>query len=206
MSDVEEDWSHTVYKDSKEIVPPDAPEPLGNRVTLSSYFDANLMHDVLSGKAVTGILHFLNSFPLESYSKKQATVETATYGAEFVSGRTCFEQIIDLRNYLRYLGARLREKTYVFGDNETMINSSKFPFSQLKKRHHILTYHFVRSIIATKIINLHHCPSGANASDILSKNYAHGKCYRNIIKPLFFCEGDTSQCIDEWDIGIDQGE
>ena len=132
MSDVEEDWSHTVYKDSKEIVPPDAPEPLGNWVTLTNYFDANLMHDVLSGKVVTGILHFLNSFPLENYSKKQATVETATYGAEFVSGRTCFEQIIDLGNYLRYLGARIRENTYVFVDNETMINSSKFPFSHLK--------------------------------------------------------------------------
>ena len=88
---VEEDWSHTVYKDSKEIVPPDTPEPIGNWVTPTSYFDTSLMHDVLSGKVVTGILHFLNSFPLESYSKKQATVEIATYGAEFVAGRTCFE-------------------------------------------------------------------------------------------------------------------
>ena len=38
------------------------------------------------------------------YSKKQSTSETATYGAEFSAVRTCFEQIIDLRQSLRYLG------------------------------------------------------------------------------------------------------
>jgi hypothetical protein len=61
------------------------PEPLGNYVILSHYVDANLMHDIAMGRSVTGILHLINKTPIEWYSKKQATVETATYGSEFVS-------------------------------------------------------------------------------------------------------------------------
>jgi hypothetical protein len=40
------DWMYTVYGNTKEVLPKDAPEPLGKRVTLSHYVDAKLMHDV----------------------------------------------------------------------------------------------------------------------------------------------------------------
>jgi hypothetical protein len=40
-----------------------------------------------------------------------ATVETATYGAEFVPARTCVEQLVDLRTTLRYLGVPLQDKS-----------------------------------------------------------------------------------------------
>ena len=49
------------------------------------------MHDIATGKSVTGILHVINKTPFDWYSKKQATVETATYGSEFVSAPTCVE-------------------------------------------------------------------------------------------------------------------
>ena len=50
-----------------------------------------LLHDVLTGRSVTACLHFVNATPIDWFSKKQATVETATYGAEFVAARTCVE-------------------------------------------------------------------------------------------------------------------
>jgi len=51
--------------------------------------DANLMNDMTTRKSVTGILHLLNKTPIDWYSKKQPTVETATFGSEFVAARTC---------------------------------------------------------------------------------------------------------------------
>jgi hypothetical protein len=84
-------WTYTVYGNTKEVLPKDAPEPLGKHITLSYYVDANLMHDVTTGKSVTGILHLINKTPLDWYSKKQAMVETATYGSEFVAARICVE-------------------------------------------------------------------------------------------------------------------
>ena len=69
-------------------------------MTLTHYVDANLFLDALTGCSVTGILHMIIATPIDWYSKKQATVETATYGSEFVAACTCVEQIVDLRNTL----------------------------------------------------------------------------------------------------------
>ena len=98
IPDFEYDWSRSIYGNVKEYKPSDAPKPLGKYVTLTHYVDANLMHDVTTGRSVTGILHLLNKTPIDWYSKKQATVETATYGSEseFVAARICVEQIVDL--------------------------------------------------------------------------------------------------------------
>jgi len=91
------DWEHSCYADAKEEIPLDAPAPKGKPVTMTSFFDANLHHDLISGKSVTGVLHQLNKTPIDWYSKLQSTVETATFGSEHVAARTCTEQVIDLR-------------------------------------------------------------------------------------------------------------
>jgi hypothetical protein len=120
MSNVEFDWSRTVYGAAEEMVANDAPTPLGSYVTLSHFIDANLMHDLTNGRSMTGILHLMNKTPIDWFSKKQATVEVATYSSEKIAMRTFIEQIIDLRTTLRYLGVPIRGKSYVFGDNESV--------------------------------------------------------------------------------------
>ncbi len=51
-------------------------------------------------------------------------VETATYGSEFIAAHTCVDQIIDLRTTFRYLGVPIRDISYMFGDNKTVVDSS----------------------------------------------------------------------------------
>ena len=99
----------SVYGEIQEQLPPNAPETLGKIVVLTHYVDANLMHDILTGRSVTACLYFLNATPIDWYSKKMATVETAINRTEFVVARTCVEQIIDLRNTLQYLGVPIVE-------------------------------------------------------------------------------------------------
>jgi hypothetical protein len=108
LPDNAHDWTYSVYGNVTELLPTDAPEPLGNYVTLSHYVDANLMHDVTTGRSVTGIVHLANKTPIDWYSKKLSTAETATFGSEFVAARICVEQAIDCRNTLRYLGVPIR--------------------------------------------------------------------------------------------------
>ena len=43
-----------------EEIPKDIPKPLGKRVITTTFLDANLLHDILTGKSVTAILHFVN--------------------------------------------------------------------------------------------------------------------------------------------------
>jgi hypothetical protein len=79
-------------------------EPKGKYVTLSHYFYANLYHDMVTGRSITALLHFLLQTPTDWYSMKQATVKTATFGSEFIAARTTINQIINLRTTLCYLG------------------------------------------------------------------------------------------------------
>ena len=185
------DWDRSVYEaNGTEPVLPQAPDTLGNKVTLIHYFDANLLHDMLSGKAVTGCIHLANQTPMMWYSKKQATTETATFGAEFVAARTCIEQIIDLRTTFRYLGVEVTNVSYMFGDNESMINNASFPYARLHKRHHLLSFHYVRAHIAQGYIALHHITSKSNIADIVSKHWAYG-AVKGLLKPIFYTIGNT---------------
>jgi hypothetical protein len=93
-------------------------------LTLAHHVDANLMHDIATGRSVTGILHLVNKTTIEWYSKKQANVETATYGSEFVAATIWTDQIIDLRNTLRFLGVPVSDRSYMFGDNKSVVDSS----------------------------------------------------------------------------------
>ena len=122
---------------------------------------------------LTGCLHFVNHTPIDSYSKTQATVETATYGSEFVASKTATEQIIDLRHTLSYLGVPIITRSYLFGDNRSVVTSPTLPHSTLGKRHNILAYHQVREAIASKILAYHWIRTGYNLSDILSKLWDH---------------------------------
>ena len=60
---------------------------------MTSMVDSNLMHGKVIGKSDTGILHLINQTPVDWYSRKQSTVETATYGSEFVTARIDTEQV-----------------------------------------------------------------------------------------------------------------
>ena len=90
---------------------------MGKTATTTTMVDANLGHCLATGRSLTGCLHFVNHTPIDSHSKRQATLETATYGSEFVASKTATEQIIDLRHTLIYLGVPIKTKSYFFGDN-----------------------------------------------------------------------------------------
>ncbi len=184
------DWADTVYGDVREEIPRDIPTPMGKHVVTVSYVDANLLHCMITGRSVSGILHFLNGTPIDWYSKKMNTVETATYGAEFVSARTCIEQLIDLRTTLRYMGVPLREKSFIFGDNESVVNSATQPYAKLHKRHNVLSFHRVREAIASGVFVFTHIPGENNPADILSKHWGYSSVW-HMLKALLFISGET---------------
>jgi hypothetical protein len=194
--DVEYDWMYSVYGEVKEIFPHDMPEPLGKEVVTITYEDANLYHDMITGRAVTGILHMLNGTPVDWFSKRQDTVETATYGSEFVAARIATEQILDLRTTLRYLGVPIKGKAYMYGDNQSVITSSTIPHSRLSKRHNALSYHRVREALAAKIINFIHIMGEKNPADILSKHCGYPQMWPHV-QPLLFWLGIPKETNDE---------
>jgi hypothetical protein len=191
LPDTDHDWIYSVYGNVTEILPTDAPEPLGNYVTLSHYVDANLMHDVTTGRSVTGILHLANKTPIDWYSKQQATAETATFGSKFVAAQICVEQVVNVRNTLRYLGEPIRNKSFKFGDNKSVVDSSMQLNAKLHKRHTMLSFHRVRDAIAAGIVTFHFISGDDNPADILIMHWGYTQI-KERLKALLFWKGDTA--------------
>ena len=74
LKDQEYDWTKSVYSGACEQIPHDIPKPLGKHGQTTHYVDANLHHDLATGKVVTAALHFLNQTPIDAYSKRHHLV------------------------------------------------------------------------------------------------------------------------------------
>jgi hypothetical protein len=88
------EWCYTVYGNANELIPKNALDSLGNCVTTVTYTDANLYHDILVGRLVTGILHLCKHNLIDWCSKRQATLETGLLGLEIASARIAVDKII----------------------------------------------------------------------------------------------------------------
>ena len=162
------DWFWS-YPEAQETLPHNMPKPRGQPVKLWGYFDASHASCLKTWRLVTGILLFINSCPIHWYCKRQNTVETSTYGLELIAGRIAVESIIDFRYRLRMLGVPLDGSSVLFGDNQSMIMNTTVPGSTLKKRHLAVAYHQIREAVASGIVNIIHCRSETNLSNLLTK-------------------------------------
>ena len=75
--------------------------PKRREVKITMFADANLYHDRVTERSVTGLLMILNGTPIDWFSKKQGCVETATYGSEFVAARIGVDKVVEMRYMLR---------------------------------------------------------------------------------------------------------
>ena len=168
---------------SKKLSPTTALNPLANQLLLPPHLMPIFSIALL---LVHPSLHVSIS-AIDWYSKKQATVETATYSSKFVAAKTATEEIIDLRYTLRYLSVPIKAKSYMFGDNRSVVTSATVPHSTLSKRHNILAFHRVREAMASNICDFHWIQSKYNLSDMLSKHWEHIKIFPMIRKLIITC-------------------
>jgi hypothetical protein len=170
-----QDWSHTVYGEVKEELPPGMPEPCGMGFRMRTFVDSDHAGESLTRRSRTGFLVYLNSAPIHWWSKKQTSCETSTFGSEFVAMKQAAEYVRGLRYKLRMMGIPCEEPTFIFGDNQSVLANTTAPDSQLKKKSNSIAYHFVREGCArdewrTAYVNTHD-----NPADLLTKPLASGE-------------------------------
>ena len=166
FSDV--DWTD-LYGDVQEEVPPDMPEPLGTPVTIYCFVDANHAGNLVTRRSHSGILIFVQNAPILWYSKRQNTVESSTFGSEFVAMRIAKDMIVALRYKLRMFGIPLTGPALVFCDNQGVVKNVSLPQSTLSKKHNAINYHAVREAAAMGVIQVGYEPSETNLADFLTK-------------------------------------
>ena len=157
------------YPGAHEKLPHNAPEPKGKAVRVWGEKDSDNAHDLETRRLVTGFNIYMNNSLVKSYSKRQTTVETCTYGLEIVAGRIAVENLIATRYALRMLGVPLLHESWLFSDNMAVILNCSKPESTLKKRHHACAYHFIRETVSTGWLFLIHKSSELNRTGTLTK-------------------------------------
>jgi hypothetical protein len=117
----------------------------------------------------TAIIIFVNRAPIIWFSKCQNTVETSTFGSEFVAARIAVKLVEGLRYKLRMFGVPMDGPTNMYIDNKSVVNNSTHPESALKKKHNAIAYHRVREAVAAGTIQIAYERLETNLVDIVTK-------------------------------------
>lgn len=162
------DWER-YYPEAMELIPDGMPDALGNPVQIIFFVDAAFATDLITRRSTTGIIIFVNGSPILWYSKRQATVETSTYGSEFTALRIAVEKVEGLRFKIRAMGLPMDGPANGFCDNQSVVLNATIPSSTLKKKHNSVNYHKSREAIASGSCRLAKEPGETNLSDICTK-------------------------------------
>ena len=165
---VKVDWT-AFYPDATEAIPPNAPEPRGKDILISCFVDADHAGNQITRRSHTGIIIFCNRAPIVWYSKRQNTVETSTFGSEFIAARIAVELIEALRYKLRMFGIPIDGPTNLYCDNHGVVINSSKPESTLKKKHNSIAYHRVREAAAAQTVRIAKEDGATNIADLLTK-------------------------------------
>ena len=193
------DWSDMPY-DREEELPPNMPEPLGNSITISAFVDADHAGNLLTRKSHTGIIIFVNNSPISWFSKRQTTVESSTFGSEFVAMRICVDMIESLRYKLRMFGIPIGGPTNVFCDNRGVVANASRPESTLNKKHNAICYHRVREAAAKGIVRIAKEDTVTNTADLLTKSLPTER-RRELLLQIFIKSGSALKNKEDTDDG-----
>jgi hypothetical protein len=152
---------------------------------MRAYVDADHTTDTMTHQSRSGFLVFLDSAPIYWMSKKQASVETSSFGSELCAMKQCTKYVRGLCMYkLRMMGIPCGEPAFVYGDNQSVLYNTSIPESTLKKKSQSIAYHMVREGSVrdewrTVYVNTH-----LNPADLLTKPLAPGEKRRSFIRML----------------------
>lgn len=180
------DWTSSEFGhvQGKEVKPKNMPESRGMGFVMRAKVDADHAADTTTQRSRTGFIVYLNCAPIYWMSKKQASVESSSFGSEFCAMKQCCEYLRGLRYKLRMMGIPCEGPAYVFGDNQSVLANTTIPDSTLKKKSQSIAYHFVREGVArdewrTTYVNTHQ-----NESDLLTKMLPSGEKRKGFVRML----------------------
>ncbi len=117
---VNADW-RDFYGDVGEELPPNMPEPKGKCVNISCFVDANHAGNVITRRSHTAILINVQNAQIIWFSKRQNTVESSSFGSEFVALRAAKDMLVALRYKLRMFGVPTDGPANIFCDNNGVV-------------------------------------------------------------------------------------
>ena len=125
--------------------------------------------------------------PIYYCSKRQNTVETSTFGSEFMAMKLACEYTWGLWYTLRMMGIPFYDPWFVYGDNKLVLYNTTLPESTLKKKRNSIAYHAVREVVATGEWLTGYEPIDTNVSDLLTKPVPGGERRTHLVRGVMYC-------------------
>jgi hypothetical protein len=114
-------------------------------------------------------------------SKKQDTVETSTFGSEFVALKIATKILWRLRYKLQKMGIPIAGSSYVYFNNNSVVVNSSGPALIIKKKSNSIAYHAVRWSVAADEQRFTHISSENNVSDLMTKPLPGGAKWDSLV-------------------------
>ena len=150
------------------------------------FVDANHAGENLTRRSRSGFIIFLRMAPIYYCSKRQNTVETSTFGSEFMAMKHACGYIRGLRYKLRMMGIPFSDPCFVYGDNKSVLYNTTLPESTLKKKSNSIAYHAVREGVATGEWLTGYEPTDTNISDLLTKPVPAGARRTRLVRGVMY--------------------
>ena len=183
-----QDWSYLIYsspgEDLKEALPPNVPNPLGHGFNIRCFVDADNSGESLTRQSRTGFIVMLHNDPIYWISKKQAYVETITFGSDMMAMKPAADYIRGFRYKLRMFRIPVEDPTYMYWDNQSVLTGSTRPDSTLKRKAQSIAFHFIRERCAADEWRTTYINTSENISDLMTKPLSGEKRWRSVIMLL----------------------
>jgi hypothetical protein len=138
----------SMYGDVKDMIPPDDHVPRGKDIDLRLFLDYDHAGEQFTRRSRTGFVIYLNMAPIVWFSKRQTTVESSVFGAEFVVMKNGIEACRGIHYKLIMMGVTLGGTILIYGNNIYVVHNTQHPESVLKKKSNSICYHAVRESAA----------------------------------------------------------
>ena len=157
-------------------------QPRGQGFVLRAKVDADHAANTVTRWSSTGFIIYLNSAPIYWNSKKNNSVESSSFGSEFIAMKHFCEYIRGLRYKLRMMGIPCEGPVFIQCGNQYVLANTTILNSKLNKKNQSIAYHFVREGAdrdewRTTYVNTHN-----NEADLLTKLLPSGEKRKGFLR------------------------
>ena len=142
-----------------------------DNLKLIGFSDADWASSLSDRRSITGYAFMLSecSSPVSWRSKKQQTVALSTCEAEYMALAAATQEAKFLLQLMKDFKFGHFEYATLCGDNQGALSLAKNPVHHQRSKHIDIRYHYIRSEVMNRVIELSYVPTADNIADLFTK-------------------------------------
>ena len=126
-----QDWSQTVYVDASPDRPPNITKPQSQGFIVIAHVHSEHAGDTVTRRPRTGFFIYCNNALVYWIYKKQGSIESSSFGSEFVTMKAWTEYIWGLKFKIQMMSIQCDLSAFIYGDNQSILANKTMPYSIL---------------------------------------------------------------------------